>query len=106
MQSSNGFYINLREYSPTAPDGYVERRWRVSRARLPQNQHQRNWGNCCHKTRSIVIHTPLSDEEFYSTLDHEIDHVSYPYLDEPEIMRGEYNRLQAMRRLGVFSEDD
>lgn len=106
MDISKGFYINLREHSPTAKDGFIERRWRVSRARLPQSRKVTNWGECCHETRSIVIDVTLSDEEFLSTLLHEIDHVSYPYLDEDEILRGEYNRLLAMKRLGVFEEDD
>jgi hypothetical protein len=105
-QRHKPFSVVLREPSAAEKCGYVERRWRVTRARLPQNQHQRNWGTCCHHRRRIAIHTPLSDEAFWSTLWHEVDHATHPYLDEGPILMGEFNRLEVSRAAGLFVEDD
>lgn len=103
---AKGFYVNLREPCAGCRDGYMVRRWRVSRARLPQNQHERNWGECCFRTRSIVIHTPLSDEDFWATLWHEVKHVSHPYLIEGAILLDEYNQLEVSRKAGLFEDED
>lgn len=101
-----GFYVWLREPSMEYECGYYERRWRVVRARLPQNQHGRNWGEVCYKRRRIAIHTPLSDEDYWSTLHHEITHISCPDLDEEPVLRAEYNWLQVSKAAGVFKEDE
>lgn len=106
MPPSKGFYVTLREPDATQRHGFVERRWRVSRARLPQNGSVRNWGVCSYRTRTIAIHTPLSDEDFWSTLWHEVMHVSCPDLDESAVLRIEHALRAASERAGLFKEDE
>lgn len=105
-QPTKGFYVWLREPSNEYRCGYFVRRWRVIRRRLPQNQHEKNFGFYDPDRRWIIIHTPLSDEDFWASLRHEIDHVSLPDVDEDAILRAEYNWLTAARRSGLFTEDD
>jgi hypothetical protein len=105
-QPTRPFSVMLREPAPSTAEGYVLKRWRISRARLPQNQHMKHWGACDYRTRTIVIHDPLPDDEFWSTLWHEVDHVGQHYLNEDAIVLAEFNRLEASKRGGLFSEDE
>jgi hypothetical protein len=106
MPVHKGFYVKLREPDSIRAVGYVEKRWRIARARLPQNQHETNWGDYDGDKRVILIHTPLSNEEFWSSLWHEVLHASLPDTDEGAILRAEYNLLEASRRAGLFTEED
>lgn len=101
-----GKRIKIREPSVTEPHGFVERTWTVRRARLPQNQHERNWGRCEHSQRLILIHAHLSDEDFISTLIHEVAHACLPDLDESPILRLEWSVREALSRFGLLTEDD
>jgi hypothetical protein len=102
---SKGFYVTLPEPDSTKPHGFVERRWRVSRGRLAQNRSEKNYGVCSYRKRAIVIHTPLSDEDYWATLWHEIMHVTCPDLDETAVLRIEMGLLSACIRAGLFKED-
>jgi hypothetical protein len=104
--AAKGFYANLREPDSTRPYGHVERRWRVSRARLAQNQHTKNWGVCSRDKRAIVIHTPLPDDEYWSSLWHETIHAVCPDLDESAVLRIEHALLEVSTKAGLFREDD
>jgi hypothetical protein len=106
MQMDKGFYVILREPDSRSAYGFQERRWRISRARLPQNQHEKNWGICKPSKRVIVIHTPLSDEEYWATLLHEVMHATCPDLDESAVLRIEHGLIAACMRAGLFAEDD
>lgn len=105
-----GFYVALREPSHfhLDKDGnelwHVYRRWHVRRGRLPQNQHDTNFGETDINKRTITIHTPLADDDFWSTLRHEVDHVSYPFLDELWVSNAEINWEAVRSRL--VTEDD
>lgn len=100
-----GFYVYLREPAPNKA-GYLEKRWRITRGRLPQNQYESNWGKCDYETRTITIHTPLSVEDFWSTLWHEVLHAVQPDAAEHVILRAEHGLRAASIKAGLFKESD
>ena len=106
MAKPKGFDVYLREPDATAPTGYRRRRWRVSTARLPRNQFEKQLGYCCRKTRTIVIHSGLGQNDFLSTLVHEVLHASFPDLDEAPILRAEHNVAAVMTRVGKLLTED
>ena len=84
-----GHYINLQ-----TPNG--KKRWRICQARMPQNQHETNWGVCDFEKRTITLHHPLSAEEMLRTIIHESAHAACPDLSEAAIERIEASVASAL----------
>jgi len=96
--------IRVWEPAPRAETG-KKTNWKVTGQQLPRNQHEYKYGYVVWGDREILIHKFLSDEEFASSLIHEALHITYPFLGEDEILRGEWTIFQLLRKLGIFEEE-
>jgi len=61
--------------------------WKVARRRLPQNQHQKNYGYTDYENRTIVVHHRLQGVDLFRTLIHEAVHAACRDLNEDAVCR-------------------
>lgn len=106
-QPTKGFYAKLMVLSG-GREIYELQRWHVTRSTDlgVDEDGEKNLGMCDFVKRTIYVLEPLTDEEYWSVLYHEVLHVSCYDLAEPAVLRSEHNWQHVFAKAGFFEEDD